>query len=117
MPNMPKVSLPDFSIDVDEFESAIASPLTEGVRFDMKISPDEHKPVFVRRVVVAGMKKWAVEGDGTSMTDLVIRLLYLYYTGQLNASISHQQGEGRFSYSDEESEDDDFEFDPAFTEV
>jgi hypothetical protein len=79
----PTPVLQPFSLTDAEMQDAMDNwPIEKPIRAEAKIMPDIDKPNMIRRIVASGIVAWAQRGD-RSLSRLILHLLYLYFTGQL----------------------------------
>ena len=116
MPNLPPVGLAKFSMTEDEIARALALPLDDPMRFDVKMLPDtEDNPKPIRRVIASGYFLWKSRGD-RPLARLIQHLLYLYFTGQIEINPDGSSSTRMVIQDDEVYDDEDFEDDFEFTE-
>lgn len=114
---MPSVTLPPFQMTDQEIARALEYPIETPIRLEAKVMPDVKRPNEVRRVVAAGAKIWAGDGD-RSVSKLIQHLLYLYFTGQLqvgtNTYASRFNNQAALMVDTPEDDDSDIELDFDF---
>lgn len=122
MPSLPTPGLDYFALNEEEMLLALRLPVKAMVRAEMKILPENNpkKIHMIKRIVATGLQVWSERGQG-SISALITKLLYLYFTGQLVvvAAGQHIQMVSTPSIPDDEYDtefEDDFDDNFGFKE-